>query len=100
MWNGLADCYEQGLVRAVGVSNYGAKQLKKVHGNFASRGVPLSSAQVGKEGGGICAACDLGPVCAAAVMCRACLEEGTLLPAWQHGHTYTQICYWPTAAAP
>jgi pyridoxine 4-dehydrogenase len=47
MWNGLADCYEQELIRAVGVSNYGAKQLKKVHGNFAKRGVPLSSAQVG-----------------------------------------------------
>ena len=46
LWNGLADCYEQGLVRAVGVSNYGPKQLRKVHAQFASRGVPLASAQV------------------------------------------------------
>lgn len=23
LWNGLSDCYEQGLVKAVGVSNYG-----------------------------------------------------------------------------
>jgi pyridoxine 4-dehydrogenase len=44
--NGLADCYEQGLVRAVGVSNYGPKQLRKVARQFGSRGVPLASAQV------------------------------------------------------
>ena len=44
--SGLADCYDQGLVRAVGVSNYGAKQLRKVHDNLARRGVPLASAQV------------------------------------------------------
>ena len=47
LWNGLADCYEQGLVRAVGVSNYGPKQLRKVHKDLAKRGVPLASAQVG-----------------------------------------------------
>nr|GME01396.1 pyridoxal reductase, chloroplastic [Ipomoea batatas] len=35
-----------GLVRAVGVSNYGPKQLLKIHGYLESRGVPLSSAQV------------------------------------------------------
>ncbi|GMH42271.1 hypothetical protein BSKO_10190 [Bryopsis sp. KO-2023] len=46
LWNGLADCYEQGLVDAVGVSNYGPKELKKLHKNLASRGVPLASAQV------------------------------------------------------
>lgn len=44
--NGLADCYEQGLVRAVGVSNYGPKQLKKVHAALLKREVPLASAQV------------------------------------------------------
>lgn len=46
LWNGLSDCYDQGLVKAVGVSNYGAKALRRVHKNFASRGVPLASAQV------------------------------------------------------
>lgn len=30
MVNGIADCAEQGLVREVGVSNYGPKQLRKV----------------------------------------------------------------------
>lgn len=46
LWNGLADCYQMGLVKAVGVSNYGAKQLRRVHKDFAKREVPLSSAQV------------------------------------------------------
>lgn len=46
LWNGLADCYEQGLVRAVGVSNYGAKELIRVARDFEKRGVPLASAQV------------------------------------------------------
>jgi hypothetical protein len=51
---GLADCYDQGLVRAVGVSNYGPKQLKKVAKEFGKRGVPLASVQVRKfeHGGG------------------------------------------------
>lgn len=35
-----------GLVRAVGVSNYGPKQLLKIHKYLDDRGVPLRSAQV------------------------------------------------------
>jgi diketogulonate reductase-like aldo/keto reductase len=46
LWNGLADCYEQGLVRACGVSNYGARELRRVAKDFGQRGVPLASAQV------------------------------------------------------
>jgi diketogulonate reductase-like aldo/keto reductase len=30
MVNGIADCWQQGLVQEVGVSNYGPKQLRKV----------------------------------------------------------------------
>ncbi|XP_065002131.1 pyridoxal reductase, chloroplastic-like isoform X1 [Musa acuminata AAA Group] len=37
---------QKGLVRAVGVSNYGPKQLIKIHDYLESRGVPLCSAQV------------------------------------------------------
>jgi len=44
--NGLADLYEQGLVKGVGLSNYGPKRLKKVHQRFAERGVPISTLQV------------------------------------------------------
>eukprot|EP00210_Caulerpa_lentillifera_P008132 g7766.t1 len=44
--NGLADIYEKGLVKAIGVSNYGPKQLMKIYRRLEKRGVPLSSAQV------------------------------------------------------
>ncbi|AFY41955.1 aldo/keto reductase [Nostoc sp. PCC 7107] len=44
--NGLADLYEQGLVKGVGLSNYGPRQLKMVHQRFAERGVPISTLQV------------------------------------------------------
>ncbi|XP_065863110.1 pyridoxal reductase, chloroplastic isoform X2 [Euphorbia lathyris] len=46
LWDGLVAMYEQGLVRAVGVSNYGPKQLLKIHDYLKVRGVPLCSAQV------------------------------------------------------
>jgi len=46
LWDGLVEMYDKGLVRAVGVSNYGPKQLVKIHSYLASKGVPLSSAQV------------------------------------------------------
>ncbi|MCL7048105.1 hypothetical protein MKW94_008335 [Papaver nudicaule] len=46
LWDGLVAMYEKGLVRAVGVSNYGPKQLVKIHKYLNSRGVPLCSAQV------------------------------------------------------
>lgn len=36
----------QGLVQAVGVSNYGPKQMQKIHRHLESRGVPLAAAQV------------------------------------------------------
>jgi pyridoxine 4-dehydrogenase len=44
--DGLADLYEQGLVKGVGLSNYGPKQLLKVHQKFAQRGVLIVSLQV------------------------------------------------------
>lgn len=46
LWNGLADCYEQGLIAEVGVSNYGARELRRVAKDFEKRGVQLASAQV------------------------------------------------------
>jgi pyridoxine 4-dehydrogenase len=44
--DGLADLYERGLVKGVGLSNYGPKRLKKVHQKFQKRGVPITSLQV------------------------------------------------------
>ncbi|BAY48931.1 aldo/keto reductase [Scytonema sp. HK-05] len=44
--DGLADLYEQGLVKGVGLSNYGPKRLKQVHQKFVERGVPIATLQV------------------------------------------------------
>lgn len=42
----LASAVEAGLARAVGVSNYGADDLRKAHRALARRGIPLASNQV------------------------------------------------------
>jgi pyridoxine 4-dehydrogenase len=44
--DGLADLYEQGLIKGVGLSNYGPKRLKWVQARFKSRGLPIVSLQV------------------------------------------------------
>lgn len=44
--DGLADLYAQGLVKGVGLSNYGSKRLLWVHKKFQERGVPIKSLQV------------------------------------------------------
>lgn len=44
--NGLADLYQQGLVRGVGLSNYGPKRLRSVHQKFVERSVPIATVQV------------------------------------------------------
>jgi pyridoxine 4-dehydrogenase len=45
-WDGLAQCYEEGLVKAVGVSNYGVDALRAVHDKLAKRGIPLATNQI------------------------------------------------------
>jgi aryl-alcohol dehydrogenase-like predicted oxidoreductase len=42
----LADAVEAGKVRAVGVSNYSAEQMRQAHAALAERGIPLASNQV------------------------------------------------------
>ena len=44
-WDGLAECYHSGLVKNVGVSNYGPTLLARAHAHLAARGVPLASNQ-------------------------------------------------------
>jgi pyridoxine 4-dehydrogenase len=46
LFDGLMDLYEQGLVKGVGLSNYGSKRLRRVHQKFAERGIPITSLQV------------------------------------------------------
>lgn len=45
-WDGLAECYENGLVKAVGVSNYGVDATRACHAFLAERGIPLASNQI------------------------------------------------------
>lgn len=45
-WEGLAQCYEKGLVANVGVCNYGPEMVEKVHAFLKARGIPLASNQI------------------------------------------------------
>lgn len=46
LWEGLVAMYDQGLVEAVGVSNYGPRQLLRIHNFLRRMGVPLSTLQM------------------------------------------------------
>lgn len=55
-WEGLAECYHRGLVKNVGVCNYGPTLVSKCQEFLAKRGVPLASNQIaysliGRENG-------------------------------------------------
>jgi pyridoxine 4-dehydrogenase len=45
-WEGLAECYNRGLVKNVGVCNYGPTLVEKCHDALAKKGVPLASNQI------------------------------------------------------
>ncbi|EOD13540.1 hypothetical protein EMIHUDRAFT_451975 [Emiliania huxleyi CCMP1516] len=45
-WDGLAEAYKSGLVRNVGVSNYGGALLERAQEHLARQGVPLVSNQI------------------------------------------------------
>jgi pyridoxine 4-dehydrogenase len=45
-WDGLAMAYDKGLVKAVGVSNYGVDATRACHAALAKRGIPLASNQI------------------------------------------------------
>jgi len=45
-WDGLAECYKRGLVKNVGVSNYGPTLLRRAQEHLARQGVPLASNQI------------------------------------------------------
>jgi len=60
----LATMHADGLVDAVGVSNYSIKEMESIHGHLARHGVPLASNQIEfsllrrmPETGGLLAAC-------------------------------------------
>lgn len=45
-WDGLAECYHRGLVKNVGVSNYGPTLVTECYEHLAKRGVSLASNQI------------------------------------------------------
>jgi len=45
-WDGLADAYDQGLVKSVGVSNYGVDALRACHAKLSERGIKLATNQI------------------------------------------------------
>lgn len=46
LMNALADEVEKGRIRAIGVSNYSAEQMRQAHQFLAARGIPLAVNQV------------------------------------------------------
>lgn len=44
--DGLADLYEQGQVKGIGLSNFGPRRLQKIYPRFRDRGVPITLLQV------------------------------------------------------
>jgi pyridoxine 4-dehydrogenase len=45
-WDGIAECYHRGLIRNVGVCNYGPTLIEQCHKALAERSVPLASNQI------------------------------------------------------
>ena len=45
-WDGMAMAYEKGLIKAVGVSNYGIDATRACHDALAKRGIPLATNQI------------------------------------------------------
>ena len=45
-WEGLAECYNRGLVKNVGVCNYGPTLVEECQKALAKHGVPLASNQI------------------------------------------------------
>ncbi|MGD1937256.1 MAG: aldo/keto reductase [Cyanophyceae cyanobacterium] len=44
--NGLCDLYEQGIIRGVGLSNFGPKRLRKMYPIFRDRQIPILTLQI------------------------------------------------------
>lgn len=106
MWDGLVAIYEAGIVEAVGVSNYGPRQLEKISKYLEKRQVPLAAVQVqysllsrGPRQQDVKAACDdLGlaliaysPLALGILSGKYSLEDPSSLPGGPRGYLFKQI---------
>jgi aryl-alcohol dehydrogenase-like predicted oxidoreductase len=89
LMNALADQVAAGKVRAVGVSNYSARQMRYAHAVLARRGIPLASNQVhysllhrAPERNGVLIACRELDV---RLIAYSPLEQGLLTGKYHHG---------------
>ena len=101
-WDGLADAYDAGLVRSVGVSNYSAKRLRAVHKLLKERDIPLATNQIQysllhrtPEMNGVKEACDeLGvKILAYSPLAQGCLTgrySSSNLPSGPRGRIFEQ----------
>lgn len=87
--NTLADAVEAGKIRAVGVSNYGERKLRRAHAVLARRGLPLVADQVHysllhrvPERNGVLAACRELDV---RLVAYSPLEQGVLTGKYHRG---------------
>lgn len=106
MWDGLVAIYEAGLADAVGVSNYGPKQLRRIHAYLEKRGVPLAAVQVqysllsrGPEQVAVQEACQelnlaliaYSPLALGLLSGKYSLEDPSSLPSGPRGFLFKQI---------
>jgi aryl-alcohol dehydrogenase-like predicted oxidoreductase len=89
LMNALADQVEAGKVRAVGVSNYSARQMGQAHAVLSRRGISLASNQVhysllhrAPEQSGVLTACRQLDV---RLIAYSPLEQGILTGKYHHG---------------
>lgn len=89
LMNALADAVEAGKVRAIGVSNYGERKLRRAHALLARRGLPLAANQVhysllhrAPERNGVLAACRELDV---RLVAYSPLEQGVLTGKYHRG---------------
>jgi aryl-alcohol dehydrogenase-like predicted oxidoreductase len=94
LMNALADQVEAGKVRAVGVSNYAERQMRRAHAALAKRGIPLASNQVhysllhrNPERNGVLAACRELDVL---LIAYSPLEQGILTGKYHSGQRATR----------
>lgn len=106
MWDGLVAIYEEGLVDAVGLSNYGPQQLAKIGAYLQKKGVPLAAVQVqysllsrGPEQASVKAACDdLGvtliaysPLALGMLTGKYSMDDPSSLPSGPRGLVFRQV---------